>query len=150
MPLELQRIDDDSDFPALARCMFETYEDPPQRFFHLFFPVLGLGDAEAREAAIDEAAQRLKSWHVQDPAVSWRKVVDTETGKIAGGATWNTHLDNPFAEGKAPSVYWLPNDGSRRWAEQAMAQYASPRVHHVPRPHQCKKSHFTQYIRANI
>ncbi|KAK7957880.1 hypothetical protein PG988_012728 [Apiospora saccharicola] len=27
-----------TDYPALARCLFESYEEPPQRFFHVWFP----------------------------------------------------------------------------------------------------------------
>ncbi|TQS33217.1 hypothetical protein Golomagni_06446 [Golovinomyces magnicellulatus] len=135
MSLKLQDINKETDFPALARYMFETYEDPPQKFFHLFFPIFG-SDTTAREAAIEEAADRLKSWCLQDPTVTWKKVVDTETGRIAGAATWNTHLSNPFANTKPPSAYWFPDDGSRHWAEQALVQYATPRIQHVPRPHQ--------------
>ena len=91
-----------------------------------------------REAAIEEGATRLKSLYTQDPTVTWRKVVDTATGNIAGGATGNTYLTNPFAEAGHPSAYWFPNDSSRRYAEEAMAIYATARVQHVPKPHQCK------------
>ena len=69
MPLVLQEIDKNTDFPGLARCLFEAHEDPPQKFFHVFFPTLG-SSAEAREAAIDEGAERLKSWHLEDPSSS--------------------------------------------------------------------------------
>lgn len=140
MPLQLQEIDKDTDFPALARCLFEAHEDPPQKFFHVFFPILG-SNTEAREAAINEGAERLKLWHTEDPTSSWRKVVDTETGQIAGAATWNTHLDNPYPLGKAelPDAYWLPDDGSRKWAEEALIQFEAPRIKHASKPHQCKK-----------
>ena len=69
--------------------MFESYENPPQKFFHVFFPTHGEGK-EAHEAVMDEAAKLLYMWHVNDPASYWKKVIDSNTGKIASGA-----LENP-------------------------------------------------------
>ncbi|EMR70222.1 putative gnat family protein [Eutypa lata UCREL1] len=109
MSLELQDIDPEVDFPALARCMLEAYEDPPQKFLHIFFPVHGPG-AGAREAAIEEAAARLKMWHTHDPSSHWQKVVDVKTGKLAGAAAWNIHETNPFAEPHTLEVTWFPDD----------------------------------------
>ncbi|RYO78152.1 hypothetical protein DL766_009344 [Monosporascus sp. MC13-8B] len=134
MPLELQELDQDKDFPAIARCMFESYEDPPQKFFHVFFPTHGEG-ADARGAAIDEAATRLKTWHTHDPSSYWQKVVDTDTGNIAGGALWNIHKENPFANPKPPQATWFPNDSSREFAEQALRTHAAPRTRAAQRPH---------------
>ncbi|KAK7953362.1 hypothetical protein PG996_014254 [Apiospora saccharicola] len=45
MTLKLQDVDPEMDFPAVARCLFESYEDPPQPFFHVFFPTHGTGAA---------------------------------------------------------------------------------------------------------
>lgn len=137
MPLELQELDQDKDFHAIARCMFESYEDPPQKFFHVFFPIHGEGIA-AREAAIDEAATRLKTWHTHDPSSYWQKVVDTDTGKIAGGALWNIHRDNPFEDPKPSQVSWFPEDGSREFVEQALQTHSIPRARVAQRPHVCK------------
>ncbi|KAI0384886.1 acyl-CoA N-acyltransferase [Hypomontagnella monticulosa] len=134
MPLELQEINADVDFPALARCLFESYEDPPQKFFHVFFPIHGTGEA-AREAAIDEAATRLKSWHTHDPSSYWNKVVDTETGRIAGAALWNIHKENPFANPHDSEVTWFPNDGSRLFVEKALVNHNRPRAQRAQRPH---------------
>lgn len=58
MPLSLREIDTEKDFPHLSRCMFESYEDPPQKFFHVFFPIHKEGQ-EAQKAAIKEGAARL-------------------------------------------------------------------------------------------
>lgn len=66
IPLELREINPDADFPALARYMFESHEHPPQQFFHIFFPTHRSSD-QAREAAINKAATRLKTWHTHNP-----------------------------------------------------------------------------------
>ncbi|KAI1445422.1 acyl-CoA N-acyltransferase [Annulohypoxylon stygium] len=126
MPLELQEIDPETDFPALARCLFESYEDPPQKFFHVFFPTHEAGD-KTREDAIEEAATRLKLWHTHDPSSYWQKLVDTDTGKIAGGALWNIHRENPFANPPAVPVTWFPDDSSRRFVEKALQNHSAPR-----------------------
>ncbi|KAI1128452.1 hypothetical protein F5Y10DRAFT_277379 [Nemania abortiva] len=81
MGLKLYEIDSATDFPAIARSMFDSYEDPPQTFFQDFFPIHGV-TYDAREEAI---------------ADYWQKVVDTDTSRIAGGALWNIHKENPFA-----------------------------------------------------
>ncbi|KAI1305092.1 acyl-CoA N-acyltransferase [Xylaria venustula] len=134
MALVLQEIDPEKDFPALARCLFESYEDPPQNFFHVFFPIHGNGH-EAREAAIEEAADRLKLWHTHDPSSYWQKVVDEATGKIAGGALWNIHQQNPFANPSASAPTWFPDDGSRRFVEKALENHVWPRSKVAQKPH---------------
>ncbi|KAF7519884.1 hypothetical protein G7054_g12946 [Neopestalotiopsis clavispora] len=131
--LELQEIDLSKDFPALARSMFESYEDPPQPFVHAFFPIHGDSD-EAREEAIAECATRLHSWHTEDPTSYWQKIVDTDTGRIAGGALWNIHKENPFAHDHHSEVTWFPNDGSRRYAEQVGEMHSAPRARLGQRP----------------
>ena len=37
MALQLQDIDPEVDFPVLACCMLEAYNDPPQSFTYIFF-----------------------------------------------------------------------------------------------------------------
>ncbi|KAI3390600.1 hypothetical protein diail_9101 [Diaporthe ilicicola] len=134
MSLQLQEIDQEVDFPALARCMFESYEDPPQKFFHVFFPTHGTGN-EAREAAIDEAATRLKLWHTHDPSSYWQKVVDTETGKVVGGSLWKIHRENPFADPTPSQATWFPDDGSRAYVEKALVNHNAPRARVAQKPH---------------
>ncbi|KAK6854640.1 hypothetical protein PG995_009733 [Apiospora arundinis] len=68
----------------------------------------------ARGAAIEEAAARLKLWNAHDKTMYWQKVVDSQTGRVAGGALWNIHKENPFANPSASEVTWFPDDGSRR------------------------------------
>ncbi|KAI0116288.1 acyl-CoA N-acyltransferase [Nemania sp. FL0031] len=134
MTLELQDIDIQVDFPALARCLFESYEEPLQKFFHIFFPIHGTGD-QPRETAIKECAERLKLWHTHDSTSYWQKVVDTGTGSIAGGALWNIYEENPFNNPHPSAVTWFPEDGSREFAEKAIKNHAQPRSKAAQRPH---------------
>ena len=137
MGLELLEADTATDFPAIARSMFDSYEDPPQPFFHAFFPIHG-DTHDAREEGIAECATRLHSWHMEDPTSYWQKIVDTDTGRIAGGALWNIHKENPFADEHHMEATWFPNDGSRRFAEQVMAIHSAPRVRVGQRPQACE------------
>ncbi|KAF2175457.1 hypothetical protein K469DRAFT_702208 [Zopfia rhizophila CBS 207.26] len=134
MGYELKEVDPETDFPEIARCLFESYEDPPQKFFSVFFPIHGTGD-EARREALEEAAQRLHFWHVNDPSSYWQKVVDTDSSKIVGGALWNIHKENPFAEQKHSEITWYPNDSSREYVAQALGKHVSPRARMAQRAH---------------
>ncbi|KAI1809054.1 hypothetical protein GGS20DRAFT_573742 [Poronia punctata] len=133
MGFRLEQVDPAADFPAIARSMFESYEEPPQSFFHAFFPRHG-ETQEAREAAIAECATRLYSWHTEDPTSHWQKIIDTDTGRIAGAALWNICQENPFAHEHSMEVSWFPDDGSRRFAEQVVEIHAAPRARVGQRP----------------
>ncbi|KAI0810084.1 acyl-CoA N-acyltransferase [Xylaria sp. FL0064] len=135
MALQLQDIDAEVDFPALTRCLLEAYKTPPQSFIYLFFqPMRGSG-AVNRQAAIEEAAARLKQWHASDPSSRWQKVVDTETGNVVGGAAWNIYMANPFGEPHAMEVTWYPNNSTRTYVEKALEHYGMPRYKAAQRPH---------------
>ncbi|KAI0541757.1 acyl-CoA N-acyltransferase [Xylaria digitata] len=134
MTFELQDIDPEVDFPALARCLFESYENPLQKFFHAFFPIHGTG-VEAREEAVEEAAERLKLWRIHDPTSYWQKAVDTETGRIVGGALWNIYEENPFVNPQPPTVTWFPPGGSRTFVEKVLENHARPRSKAAQKPH---------------
>lgn len=136
MPLQLLDIDPEVDFPHLTRCLLESYEDPPQRFLHIFLPIFGPGP-EFREAALEEASTRLKLWHTEDPSSHWQKIVDTDTGRIVAGASWNIYRTNPFADSHDMDVTWFPDDSSRTFAEKALENYGRPRYEAGQRPHVC-------------
>ncbi|KAI0866738.1 acyl-CoA N-acyltransferase [Xylaria cubensis] len=134
MSLKLQDIDTSVDFPAIARCMFESYEEPNQPLIQLWFPIHGNGP-EAREESIREAADRLKRWHNEDPTSSWHKIIDEKTGRVAGGALWSIYNENPFSNHKPPQAPWFPDDSSREYAEQALMTHVTPRTRYACRAH---------------
>lgn len=140
MALQLQDVNPETDFPKLARCLLEAYEDPYQRFLHVLLPVHGPGP-EAREAAIQEAAERLQLWHSLDPASHWQKMVEVDTGNIVGGASWQIHKTNPFEDAHPMEATWFPDDSSRVFAEKALENFGRPRFEAAQRPHLCKLVH---------
>lgn len=137
MPLQHQEINPSTDFPSLTRCMLESYENPSQAFFHIFFPIHG-SSTQACEDAIAEAATRLKLWHTSDPESHWRKVVDTQNGKIAGGALWKIHKEDPFADPSSLDATWFPDDSSRLFANEVVKTHSGPRSRVASKPHVCK------------
>ncbi|KAI0151791.1 hypothetical protein GGR57DRAFT_492808 [Xylariaceae sp. FL1272] len=134
MPLVLEDIDPEKDFPSIARCMFESYEDPPQPCIQLWFPIHG-NDDDSRERAIEDAAKQLKQSNANDPTSYWQKIVDDESGRIAGGALWSIFEQNPFTNYEPRQAPWFPDDGSRAYAETALRIHVTPRLLCSQRPH---------------
>ena len=132
MPLKLSELDAAVDFPALIKCLFESYDDPVQNFAHIYFP-----PHEDHEERVREAVDRLAGWHAHDPSSYWQKVVDTETGKIVGGAQWSIHHNNPFAEPHDIEITWFSDKGSRKFAEEFLRQYDTPRALVGQKPQVC-------------
>ena len=81
----------------------------------------------------------MKRWHTEDPCSNWRKVVDSESGKIAGAALWKIHRENPFAVPDDSEVTWFPEGGAREFVEQMIAEYDAPRAQVAQKPHICKQ-----------
>ncbi|MCJ1310492.1 hypothetical protein MMC25_004156 [Agyrium rufum] len=142
-----------SGFPALIKCMWESYEDPPQSLFHLFCPILGIG-CGARARAIEESTKRMQAWHDAEPESYWQKVVDVESGKIVAGALWKIYKKNPFvkyningsggsgidenggaAHGGEEGAYWWPKGSRRNYVNQALEQFEKPQMELAARPH---------------
>ncbi|KAI1367999.1 hypothetical protein F5Y08DRAFT_20028 [Xylaria arbuscula] len=127
MPLELHEVDAERGFPALFRALIESYENPYQSILDVHFTPCG-DDEASREARLKEAADRFANWHVNDPVSYWQKVVDTDTGEIVGGACWNIHQGDPFAQTPNFEITWQPNDGSREFVGEFLRQYSVPRA----------------------
>ncbi|KAK8052417.1 hypothetical protein PG993_003802, partial [Apiospora rasikravindrae] len=140
--LDLQPVDPAVDFPALTRCLFDSYETPPQPFFHIFFPLHSNNNKtqESREKAIAEAATRLKLWQEHDKTM----VLNTGTGRIAGGALLNIH-ESPFANPVYSELTWFPEGLARRFAEKALKNHVRPRSHAAPKPRLCKECTISSY-----
>ncbi|KAF7330147.1 putative gnat family protein [Mycena sanguinolenta] len=151
MPLELREIDADADFPALYDCYMASYGEPMQPFIKLFFPTLGKPEPPKDE--YDEGVARLKAWHVLDPDSCWRKVIDTDTGRIAGASSWKIHRENPFAGEPPPfEATWWPAGSARIFTEKSMAKLGEPRTRCGQRPHVYLLSIFThpEYRRRGV
>ncbi|KAI0977176.1 hypothetical protein F4678DRAFT_412101, partial [Xylaria arbuscula] len=127
MPLELLDVNPAKDFPELTERLIEAFEHPPQGFIHAYFAPPSRDEVGRRER-INEAATRYESWNEHSPNNYWQKVIDTQTGAIVGGALWKIYSEDPFAEQHSVEATWLPNDGSRKFAEAFLKLYATPRA----------------------
>ncbi|KAI1178273.1 hypothetical protein F4777DRAFT_111075 [Nemania sp. FL0916] len=149
MPLKLLEVDQNTDFPALADCMFDSHEVPPQPFFQAFFPYNSSTSpssspawSKTRAEAIEECGTRLYAWHTSDPTSYWQKVVDEENGRIAGAALWKICREDPFkgkekekgGGGGGKEVDWFPEGGGRRFVERFLEMYDGPRERRGRRP----------------
>jgi GNAT superfamily N-acetyltransferase len=149
MPFKLEEVDTTLDFPELIACEWESYEDPYQPFFRLFCPIHGDG-VDARAESLKECTARQLSWHESDPTSFWQKVVDTESGKIVGGALWKICLENPFEHPDEHSeVYWYPEDSTREFVGQALEQFDAPRARLARRPQVCMLLSGPRYLQPN-
>lgn len=133
MAFKLLDVDLEADFDELIAGMWEAYEDPMQPFFRLFCPIIN-GD---RQASLKESTERFREWDRHDPNARWLKVVDTSTGKIAGGAWYKIYRENPFAHPEEEVVDWYPDDSSRDYVGQAIGQMEGPREEKATRPQVC-------------
>jgi hypothetical protein len=134
MVLQLSDVNLDADFSELIECQWVAHEDPFQPFYRLFCPIHENG----REASVKESISRFLEWARHDPHEKWLKVVDTDIGKIVGGALYKVYNENPFVHADEEVVYWYPNDSTRDYASQAIEQMDVPRMEMATRPQVCK------------
>lgn len=147
MPLELQEVTSDADFDELIPLQWISYEQPFNPFLIIFCPTRGT-DPTARAESIQESKERQLQWHKADPSSHWLKVVDTDTGKVIGGAEWNVHESDPYA--KPPeqpfTAYWWEEGEKRQFVDAALGQWMAPRMERMRKPH-LRKS-FNESMRA--
>ena len=134
MTFSLSEVDLDTDFDELIACQNLAHENPIQPFYYLFCPI---GNESTREASVKESTARMLEWQRHDPHAQWLKVVDTDTGKIVGGAWYKIYKENPFAHPEEEVVDWYPDDSSRDFVGQALEQLDTPRMQKATRPQVC-------------
>lgn len=136
MSFKLSEIVSDAEFDELARCEFDAYENPACNLKQLFFPIVG-SLPSAREDAIKEAVERQTMWHRADPTSKWIKVVDSESGKMAGAACWHVYEADPYAVVPEDECDWWAVGEDRNIANALMEQFLTPRMTYMRRPHVC-------------
>lgn len=140
MPFKLEEVDLAADFDELVACEWESFENPPQTFFRLYFPILGTGP-DAHAEAIKDGTRHQLEWFQSDPTSYWQKVTDSESGKIIAGALWKICKTNPFEHpDKHADATWYPEGTRREFATKALAQIDAPRTKMARRPHLCTSS----------
>ena len=141
MPFKLSKLVSDSEFDEIARIERLSYESPPCKLMSLFFPLSG-GGSEAREAAIQDAAQRQALWHRSDPSSTWLKVTDEKSGKLVGAALWHIYASDPYVTESEDECEWFAKGEDRDAANALMGQFVLPRMTFMRKPHLClSRSH---------
>lgn len=134
MPFEISPAKDE-DFPELMRVLWESFETPYNGFLRAVAPIVD----NDREGSLQRFTATMLEEAKADPEIAWVKVVDPETGKIAGGAKWMFHRTDPFAKPpeKPFQATWFPPGPKREFATQAVLGVLQPRAERARRPHAC-------------
>ena len=136
MGLQLHEVTADADFRDIIEVEWASFDRPVCRLRPLFFPILGSGE-QARAAAIEEGIERQLAWHKSDPTSHWIKVVDDASEKVAGAACWHVYDSNPYATESDEECTWWPEGEDREMANGLMAQFLTPRMKFMAKPHMC-------------
>ena len=139
MPLVLEETNLEGDYDELFDVEWAAWNDPPQVLWALMFPAKGTGPeaiAESKKVAADRQLQGTR----MDPHDRWLKVVDTDTGKIAGGALWKIYTSNPYrAPLPALDAFWWPEGHEmRKLTNDMYAQLQATRPKIASTAHACK------------
>ncbi|EFX05102.1 gcn5-related n-acetyltransferase [Grosmannia clavigera kw1407] len=137
MPFQLLDVDIPADFGEVIKCQWTAYENPFQRFFRLYCPILGNGP-NARAESIKESTERQLAWHHSEPEGHWIKVVDS-SGKIAGASLWKIFATSPPENGDSgeEEADWHPEGEAREYATKVLEAFDAPRRTMAKRPHVC-------------
>lgn len=144
MVLKLDFVDD-GDFSDLIAAEWEGFENPLQRIFRLYCPVVDNDRAKSLAANTQrELEGHQKARSNPDVESIWFKVVDTDAGnKIVGGAAWVFLKKYPRTNKGPSAVERHPEGGSRIFAKLAFEQIETLEEHKGTRPHATLGSFFT-------
>ncbi|MCJ1393927.1 hypothetical protein MMC18_007473 [Xylographa bjoerkii] len=131
MGFTLHEITSSEEFPAVVDCERAAYKTPFNAFDIIYTPQ-GLNPAATRDATIKI------QWdsHTTNPASHWLKVVDSETGHIAGAALWYIFETDPLAgpDDHRMDAVWWPEGDQRKLINMLFEQFLGPREITMRRP----------------
>jgi len=84
------------DLDELATSYWTAWANPAQAVAKLTFPHLGENSTAEKEALEGFKRKIRRTVAGKDTNDHWVKVVDRETGKIAGGGRWKQYTENPY------------------------------------------------------
>ena len=146
MSFKVVNVNAEAEFTELVQVEWTSYEHPYCRLIRLFFPIFG-SDANARATALKESTDRQINWHKEDPTSDWIKVVDSESGRVAGAACWHVYQENPYATQSDEECTWYPPGEGREMANSLMGQFLTPRMKYMAKPHICMISIMLNVLR---
>ena len=104
MGLTLHEVLSSEEFAAVVDCEREAFKTPFNAMDTMYTPQ-GLDPTATRDALIKNQWDQ----HTNTPGSHWIKIVDSETGLVAGGAAWHIYETDPFAgteEHGVDAVWW--------------------------------------------
>ncbi|MCJ1284485.1 hypothetical protein MMC26_003817 [Xylographa opegraphella] len=130
MDFTLHEVVSSDEFPAVIDCQNEAYRIPYNAFATMYTPQ-GLAPTATRNAMI----QNQWDQHMTEPGGHWLKVVDPETGIVAGAALWHIYETDPFTGAQEPlDAVWWPEGDQRKLVNMLFEQFYGPRRTIMRRP----------------
>jgi hypothetical protein len=137
MPLRLEVVKHEDEFPELARVLYASFGEPYNSLRQWFIPIHTTVDA----AIADFSARLVKGWKMHADKIHWVKVVD-DTGNgdpvVIGAAEWEVR---PKIEGvgepQAPiTAYWhLDGSEDKEFCGKLLTSLKGFMKAHMIRPH---------------
>lgn len=153
MPLKLIEMADeemtkDGVFKDVVDAEWDAYQDPYTLILNLLFPIKGEGPEAHNKRIADSLIQQLDGHKKAGPVSQWIRVVDSETGEIAGAAQWSTFEENPFATPSEDEITWWPAGEEREFAKAIFDYFLNFRMTYLQKPHMRKMFH--DFLLSNI
>lgn len=139
MSFEISEITSDTDFDELVEVEFVSFENPPNAFRNLFYPILGTAP-DARQIAIKEATARIIQSHKSNPFSHWIKAVDPQSQRLVGAALWIFFESDPYTGKPLPECTWWPDGEGKDFTNIWWHKLMQPRIKYMSRRHACKNS----------
>jgi len=138
MPFTLSETKDPADIRPLSELLYDAFTTPDLPFFWMLCPKEEGPDRRTKEVDyIDE------HWHkpsYPDPKTIWVKVVDSESGELAGaGMVQIRDKERPY-EGHSHEAIWWPEGERREFVTQMIELLHNSRDAKMTRPHICELS----------
>lgn len=123
----------ETEMTELVRHLVTSFREPPHTYIELVFAEETF---DSYDAAIENLVERQTA--TLQPNCTWLKVVDEESGRIAGAACWRVFDENPYQKAADPiKCTWWPegsvNDLTCMWMEAI----TTSRRTFMARPHVC-------------
>lgn len=136
MVLKLLLLESDTDFYEMMPALWSAFENPMKSFLRIVFC---LPSPSQRSESIRKATDCTMTLHKKNPCSCWMKVVDSQTGKLAGAVNWHIYKSNPYFDVQKPVIAtsWPEGDG-RNYASSYLQQVTAHKCRLFNRPHVCK------------
>ena len=138
-PYTVHELQTRAELDAVVAIIIKAHSAPYLPSVATFFPVFGYTE-EAHAAGLAAAQDRLWNENVANPNAHWIFVRDEATGDIVGGTMWEWNEHGSASKNGIPKIdcYWWPDVEARKFCEEMIRQWATPRTIWMRRPYASK------------